>query len=58
MDVPLAAVDPLRNLHIAGGAARVESALRLKLPIVVGMPEKVVNNSYARGRNCHDFQLC
>ena len=40
-------VDPLQNLHLAGRDARVASAVRNKPPILVGKPEKVVNNSYA-----------
>ena len=35
------------------GDARVASAVRNKPPILVGMPEKVVNNSYAP-----DFYPC
>jgi hypothetical protein len=30
------------------GGARVASAVRNKPPILVGMPEKMVNNSYAQ----------
>ena len=34
--------------YVDSGGARVASAVRNNPPIHVGMPEKVVNNSYAR----------